>query len=154
MKTAAFVALCLAAATASSVAAEPKTWPFEPGKDTLSPDALLDLRHMNEDVAGETGWIALSDDGNSFVRGDGEPIRFWAVNTYLQDSLDEDELFEHFEFLAKRGVNMVRWHGQLPTQVEGSAITDINEKALDDLHKMVAAAKKAGIYVTVSPYYA
>ena len=137
----------------SSPAMAQDRWAFEPGRDELSPDALLDLRYLNEDVAGEHGFIKLSDDGDSFVRGDAEPIRFWAVGDTLYEKLELEPLKAHYEFLAKRGVNMVRWHGQIPSQAEGSKITDIDEKRLDDLFKMVAAAKSAGVYVTVSPYY-
>jgi len=42
---------------------------------------VLDLRYLNEEVAGEHGFIRLSPDGNSFVRGDGRPIRFWAASS-------------------------------------------------------------------------
>src|SRR5258705_917452 len=56
------------------------TWPFNPPEDKFAPDCLLDLRPMNEQTAGEHGVITLSPDGMSFVRGDGQPIRFWAAN--------------------------------------------------------------------------
>jgi hypothetical protein len=128
-------------------------WAFRPALDRLSDDALLDLRHLNEDRAGETGFVRLSDDGNSFVKGDGTPIRFWAVNSYEFRDLDLEQLTRHAEFLAKRGVNMARWHGQLPDRSEGSELGDIDEQALADLHKYVAAFNEAGIYLTISPYY-
>ena len=130
-----------------------ETYAFRPGVDDLGEDAVLDLRDMNEDEAGEGGFVKLSEDGNSFVRGDGEPIRFWAVNDYEFRDLDVEELTAHAEFLAKRGVNMARWHGELPSETEGAKLGDIDEKNLDDLHKYVAAFKRAGIYLTVSPYY-
>lgn len=129
------------------------TWAFEPATDALDHGSLLDLRSMNEDVAGEHGFIRLSDDGNGFVRGDGEPIRFWAVNDYNFRDLGLEDLKRHAEFLAKRGVNMARWHGQLPDRSEGAQFGDIDEQALDDLHKYVAAFRESGIYLTISPYY-
>ena len=85
-----------------------ETWAFRPGVDELDAGAMLDLRPLNETVAGETGFVRLSDDGESFVRGDGEPIRFWAINDYAFRNLDPDALEQHAEFLAKRGVNMAR----------------------------------------------
>jgi hypothetical protein len=128
-------------------------WVFDPPHDTFSPQSLLDLRHLNEDVAGEHRFIRLSPDGESFVRGDGQPIRFWG-GTVSPDASHAD-LDDHARFLAKRGVNMVRWHGHLaPTNNPNSLITDVNEQALDGLFYFVAAMKKQGIYVTVSPYYA
>ena len=60
------------------------TWPFLPQRDTFSPAAKFDLRGLNEKVAGQSGFVRLSPDGESFVLGDGSPVRFWAVNTYVQ----------------------------------------------------------------------
>ena len=130
-----------------------ETYAFRPGTDDLGDDALLDLRDLNEDEAGQGGFVKLSDDGNSFVRGDGEPIRFWAVNDYEFRDLDLEQLTEHAEFLAKRGVNMARWHGDLPDRGEGAKLGDVDDTALEQLHKYVAAFKRAGIYLTISPYY-
>ena len=64
-----------AAATGSS-----DMWSFHPERDTFRADALLDLRGLNEPIAGQSGFIRLSADKNGFVRGDGTPMRFWAVN--------------------------------------------------------------------------
>ncbi len=80
----ALAAMILLAATGAATAqgtrgkGQGETWPFLPERDTFRADALLDLRSMNEKVAGQGGFIRLSDDKNSFVRGDGTPIRFWA----------------------------------------------------------------------------
>ena len=64
--------------------AEAGTWPFLPQRDTFRPTAKFDLRPLNEKVAGQNGFVTLSPDGESFVLGDGSPVRFWAVNTYVQ----------------------------------------------------------------------
>ena len=65
-------------------AAEPAapTWAFEPARDRFESAALLDLRHLNEGVAGQSGFVRVDGRGG-FLRGDGQPIRFWAVNTGL-----------------------------------------------------------------------
>src|SRR5436190_1700236 len=118
----------------------------------VAADALLDLRGMNEPVAGEHGTIKLSADGMSFVRGDGQPIRFWAANVGGQSS--QENIDHQLRFLAKKGVNMIRLHRSIPNTKEGSKITDIDEKELDTIFKYVAAARKNGIYVTLSPYWA
>ena len=55
-------------------------WSFLPQRDSFRADALLDLRGLNEPIAGQSGFIRLSPDKNGFVRGDGVPVRFWAVN--------------------------------------------------------------------------
>ncbi|MFO0956568.1 MAG: hypothetical protein U0800_03765 [Isosphaeraceae bacterium] len=130
------------------------TWAFQPSRDTFSPDALFDLRSLNEKVAGEHGFVKLSKDGEGFALGDGSPVRFWAVTTYVQRDRSSEELAHHARFLAKRGVNMVRYHGEIePKGKEGNA-EEADPKALDQAWKLVAAMKKEGIYTTISPYWA
>ena len=76
---AAVILLAAAIAAPGQTARGPKageTWPFRPERDTFRADALLDLRSMNEPVAGERGFIRLSADRNGFVRGDGAPILY------------------------------------------------------------------------------
>ncbi|MEM7773674.1 MAG: hypothetical protein AAF327_24610 [Cyanobacteria bacterium P01_A01_bin.37] len=124
-----------------------------PNPDVFSEQSRLDLRDLNESSAGESGFIRLSDDGRNFVTGNNVPIRFWAVNSHVWKT-QPDKLTEHARFLAKRGVNMVRWHGHIPAVTDGSALTSINEQARDQLWRYVAAMKQSGIYVTISPYYA
>ncbi|MFW6189679.1 MAG: hypothetical protein ACOC7T_04520 [Planctomycetota bacterium] len=128
------------------------TWAFTPGRDTFSDRALLDLRDLNEEVAGQHGFVRTTGDGG-FVRGDGEPIRFWAANTSVWQVEDANLMYDHARFLAKRGVNTVRWHGSIEAKKEGSKLGDIDPQARDNLWRGVAAAKKAGVYTTLSPYY-
>ncbi|MBW8880366.1 MAG: hypothetical protein JF615_02760, partial [Asticcacaulis sp.] len=126
-------------------------WVFDPPADDFDPASQLDLRYLNEDTAGEHGFIKVSPDGGGFVRGDGQPIRFWGGTV----GDDRDRIDRHARFLAKRGVNMVRWHGNLaPTDRNDSQLTDVNEPALDRVFYLIAAMKKQGIYTTVSPYWA
>jgi hypothetical protein len=131
-----------------AAAAEEGRWAFQPAKDTFSPEALLDLRGLNEKVAGESGFVGRSKDGNDFVLGSGKAARFWALN----DGAFNKDLARHARFLAKRGINMVRFHGNItPT---GADLMSIDTKDRDHLWKGVAAMKQEGIYVTYSPYWA
>ena len=130
-----------------------RTWAFAPATDAFSASAGFDLRALNEKQAGEHGFIKLSKDGSGFVRGDGQPIRFWGGSDYTQRTPKMEDLEHHARFLAKRGVNIARWHGDLTVQKEGSKITDVNEKELDEVFKLVAAMKKEGIYTIISPYW-
>ena len=136
-----------------------RTWAFQPAEDTFSPDALLDLRYLNEKTAGEHGFIKRSPDGNDFVRGDGTPIRFWGGTTYVQRDAFRNgrdgwaDLRHHARFLAKRGVNIVRLHGSVVPKSEGSTITDVDRGAVDEVWRLVAAMKQEGIYCTISPYW-
>ncbi len=99
---------------------EPGSWPFVIKDDPFNPDSLLDLRLLNDHVAGERGFIKVNSDGD-FVYPNGTPVRFWAVNSGVgQDPnwrrplwpeiKSEPSLERHARFLAKRGVNLVRLH--------------------------------------------
>lgn len=131
-----------------------ETWAFEPARDALTAEALLDLSFLNERRAGERGWITVNEQGEFIHSDDGRPARFWAVNTFVQEQPGMEPLREHARFLAKRGVNMVRWHGMIQPKNPAAPFHSIDERALDELHRLVAAMKESGIYTTVSPYYA
>jgi hypothetical protein len=147
------IALLVSLLSTPASADTPVTWDFLPGPDNFSDAAVLDLSYLNERTAGETGFIRRSIGGAAFVQGDGEPIRFWALNTYVA-SKGMSELREHAQFLAKRGVNMVRFHGQIPqAEQSGGVLEAIDETERERLWQLVAAMKQEGIYVTFSPYY-
>ena len=129
------------------------TWPFSYDDRGFRSGALLDLRALNEKEAGETGFLRLSADGNSFVTGAGKPIRFWAVVSDIY-RLKPDDMAKHARFLAKLGVNMVRLHTQIAPTGKTSRVTDVNEKEIDGIWRAVSALKKEGIYTTLSPYWA
>ena len=133
--------------------ADPGTWAFEPDRDGFSSASLLDLSELNQKPAGRSGRVARSRDGGAFVDGAGQPLRFWAVNTSVQFRDDMAPVEEHARWLAKRGVNMVRHHGHLAPG-RGSKLTDVNQDDIDAAWRLVAAMKKQGIYVTLSPYWA
>jgi hypothetical protein len=133
--------------------AEPGRWAFEPAKDAFSADAMFDLRTLNEKSAGASGFVTVSKDGE-FLLGNGQPARFWAINTgaYNKNPQSTPDLARHARFLAKHGVNMVRFHGNITPA--GGNLTDIDAKERDNLWRLVAAMKKEGIYTTFSPYWA
>lgn len=146
-------------------AEEVSTWAFQPKPDEFSPQALLDLRSLNEKTAGESGFVRVDKSGD-FLLGNGKPIRFWAVNTnvgreqpYRPRPLwrkTEPNLARHARFLAKRGVNMVRCHAHVNPDLKANptaALTDINASERDWIWRTVAAMKKEGIYTTISPYW-
>lgn len=138
-----------------------ETWAFEPARDEFSPDALLDLRGLNEREAGEKGWIGIDARGD-FVAGDGTPIRFWAVNSNVsRDSSDRPlwkekrpDLARHARWLAKIGVNMTRCHGHINPDLRTQQPTDVNMAECEWIWRTVGAMKKEGIYTTVSPFWA
>lgn len=129
----------------------PATWAFSYPTQGKQGNPLLDLRSLNEKTAGESGFVQRTPDGNGFALGNGKPVRFWAVGSDVYRSSPE-EMARHARFLAKMGVNMVRLHTQIAP--ESGPITGVNEKEIDGIWRMVAAMKKEGIYVTISPYWA
>ncbi len=64
--------------TSAAVAGD-DIWAF-PGPTDSDGERVLDLRCLNEEVAGQSGFVHRSEDGNELLLGDGEPVRFWAVS--------------------------------------------------------------------------
>jgi len=128
------------------------TYAFDPPPDADSAQALLNLRTLNEAVAGQDGFVRLSPDRQGFVLGSGEPARFWAVNGYVFRKPPE-ATEAHARFLARRGVNMVRLHLDIPQLKNTQHIEQIDTDLLDRVHRYIAALKGQGIYVTICPYF-
>lgn len=129
-------------------------WVFPAADDTFTPKAAIDLPALlNQKIAGQSGFVRLSADRMSFVSGDGKPLRFWSVVAdgfrYKPAMMDI-----HAAWLAKRGVNMVRIHAIIPNFKPGAAVTDVNTEMIDNIFRWVAACKRNGIYVVISPYWA
>lgn len=122
-------------------------FPFAPGEDAFPTNSVIDLRPLNERYAGEHGRIEVS--GGQFVRsGDGQPVRFWAVNGPPSEAKDPAELRRLARLLAKYGVNLVRVHGPV--------FDDAGEPdpaRIRRVQEVVAAMKSAGIYTHLSVYF-
>ncbi|HEX3698261.1 MAG TPA: hypothetical protein VH374_23015 [Polyangia bacterium] len=132
------------------VGVAPDGWfPFEPDLDPFGVSPL-DLRWMNEKRAGDGGFIKVK--GESFIHEKtGQPVRFWAVNAG-PDVLKYDQagLDRLARFLAKFGVNMLRFHGPLWKDED---VGSIDPTKLDRLHALTAALKSQGIYLEISDYF-
>ncbi|MGH1487371.1 MAG: hypothetical protein ACRBCI_14245 [Cellvibrionaceae bacterium] len=126
-------------------------WSFEPASDAFSDTALWNLRSLNETIAGKNGYIKLSDDGNSFTLANGEAVRFWSINTNIVRSHSQQEHERHARSLAKRGFNMVRFHGAINSKTADLMQADVTE--IEKSWRLVATMKKQGIYTTLSPYW-
>lgn len=126
-------------------------WAFEPEPDTVTDEALLDLRSLNEQVAGESGFIKAAGDG--FQLGSGAPVRFWGVNSghRLCDSSDEVINYAARRW-AKGGINLVRLHGGLFDRA-GDDPTVVDHHKLERLHRTVQILKRHGIYTTLSHFF-
>jgi hypothetical protein len=135
------------------VGVAPEGWfAFEPDYDPLAPSApaALDLRGLNEAHAGDGGFIQAR--GPSFVHGkSGRPVRFWAIDAGSAVlNHDRPGLDRLARFLAKFGVNLVRFHGPL---WKDDDVTQLDPAKLDRVHALLAALKAQGIYLELSLYF-
>ncbi len=151
-RTASWVCALLLAMGAGITAAD--SWDFSPPPDTFDPASCLDLRSLNEQVAGISGFVKLSPDGSSFVLGDGTPARFWAINGRggPVDGGKADDIDHEARFLAKHGVNLMRVFVQLSPSDE--PVTHVNAQQISIAQQCVSIMKKYGIYTVISPYWA
>lgn len=133
--------------------AMPGTWAFEPDEDSFDKPSPIDLRGMNEKVAGESGWIKRTPEGD-FSLGNGKPVRFWSAVGGLVANGDDEANKAHAKHLAKRGINMIRLHTGIEPKGKDAKITDVDLVEIDHLQKLVAIMKQEGIYVTFNPYWA
>lgn len=120
---------------------------FEPGIDPFQ-DSPIDLRFLNEKQAGDGGFIQAR--GDRFVHEKtGREIRFWGTNCgpgLL--ALDDASLAYMARYFAKKGINIVRYHGA----VNDSDLRP-DQETIRLVHRFVTAMKKEGIYTCLSIYF-
>jgi hypothetical protein len=122
---------------------------FDPGADAAL-GSELDLRGMNESVAGEGGPVVAR--GASFGPSErGEALRFWGVNV-TDDALtfSPESMARMARGLAKRGVNLVRLQARLWADDD---IETIERGKLASVHRLAAALRENGIYLALSIYF-
>lgn len=121
---------------------------FDPDDDPFA-ESLLDLRGLNEPIAGANGWIRAQD--GAFVQGRSDtPVRFWGINVGSDVlTMDDATMAQAARFFAKQGINIVRYHGRItpPDQMV------LDERAGDRLLAWIHALKQEGIYTGLSLYF-
>lgn len=129
-------------------------WAFSYPESRSLDSGLLNLRYLNERFAGQNDFIQLSADGNSFVNGKHKEIRFWACNGgSMANGFDDKRLDSLARFLAKMGVNLIRYHGAINPKGKNTRITDVDTTEARNMWRCVAAMKKQGIYTVISPFW-
>lgn len=151
-----FTIVCVFCILGGIAFGQPKSqWIIDYEDDPFSEEALLDLRYLNEETAGENGFIRQTSNGRDFETFNGKPIRFWAVNGgESAKNMSDIELARYARFLAKIGVNLIRYHGSICSSKNGSNINDVDMVEINNIWRVVAAMKKEGIYTAISPFWA
>ncbi len=124
-------------------------WDWRPTTAGSEAPALVDLRSLNERIAGQHGWVRRA--GDKLLLGDGTPVRFWAVNSTGNAPLPV--LTQLADDLACRGVNLIRIHGGASKSLldfKSDRLDAVNREVIDQMHRAVVAARQAGIYTFVS----
>lgn len=128
----------------------PGGWVNFTNYETLFDPSPIDLRSLNETVAGERGFIGV--EGDQFVQ-DGRPIRFLGVGVDAEIAgMPREKIAQMAKFFARKGVNLVRYHSPI-IEKDGPDAGKIDPKALDDLFHLVEAMKKEGIFTHISIYF-
>jgi hypothetical protein len=126
--------------------AEEGWFSFNPSAELFTDGSVIDLRFLNEKVAGEHGRISVKD--GQFIRSqDQQPVRFWAVNGPPHD-LKGADLRCCARLLAKYGVNMVRVHGGYFDR-DG----EVDPAKVQHAVEIVDAMRAEGIYTYFSIYF-
>lgn len=121
-------------------------WNIQGEAETFT-DSPIDLSYLNEDLAGQDGFI--EKDGENFTTGKGEKIRFWGNGGLGSAVLNMDPRFYegYAKWLAKYGVNLIRVH--TPLFKSGDPKT-FDEKKINKIHALIYYMKQEGIYVKIS----
>lgn len=129
-------------------------WTFTYPAGKVPDSGLISLRYLNEPFAGKNGFIRLSKDGNSFVNGKGQEMRFWASNGgSLASEFTDKQLDTLARFLASKGVNLIRYHGAINPRGKNTELNQADTKEINNIWRCVAAMKKHGIYTVISPFW-
>lgn len=148
-----FVALALALQFAASAVGQEAPLPFRPFAPDPDPfrESPIDLRFLNQEVAGQDGFVVR--EGNRFVFSQSrEPVRFWGVVCQKNvDRLSHDRIDYMARRFAKSGVNLYRVLDHIGAGGEQDP-TAVDMRFLDNIHYIVSAMKKQGIYTHLDLY--
>jgi hypothetical protein len=130
----------------TNAAGDSDWFPFDPKPDPFT-DSPIDLRFLNEEFAGENGFIAAKD-GHFIHSATEQTVRFWAVNGPPQENSDRASMRHTARLLAKYGVNLVRRHGAVFNE-DGEPDPQSIKRAIAIVEEM----KTEGIYTHLSIYF-
>ena len=128
------------------------SWAFPADCPDPTAASPIDLRRLNETVAGQHGPLRLSRDGNRLEYADGKPFVAWVVHLphgydgkFTKDTWTAADYQRSARFLARLGVN-VGIIGAVNPAIGSADADTVAANVLDYTFHAVAAAKDAGIY--------
>lgn len=112
----------------------------------------LDMSHWLDAPAGEHGY--LKSIGGNFVFEDGTPAKFWGVNIASGRAYaDAAEARRWAAYLAKYGVNAVRFHKFSSHALKGNTSTQLDQVMFARLDEFSHYLREKGIYYGWSHIY-
>jgi len=110
---------------------------------------VIDLSFLNEDNAGESGFITVRD--GHFVDGNGKRIKFFGDNlTFSSCFPDKETATRIAASLAKKGMNVIRFHHMdmrsSPDGIWDESMEQFDPDQLDKLDWLIFQLKSYGIY--------
>ena len=113
----------------------------------------IDLSFLNEDVAGEQGFVTVKD--GHFVKGEGEPIRFFGTNLTFGSAFPDKEIATKIAArLAKMGMNVVRFHHldmrAAPSGIWDSTMLKFDPAQVEKLDWLIYQLKMHGVYTNLN----
>jgi len=113
----------------------------------------IDLSFLNEDVAGENGFIKVK--GGHFVDGSGKKTRFFGTNLTFSSSFPDKETATKIAArLSKMGMNVVRFHHMdmraTPDGIWDSTMLKFDPAQVDQLDYLIYQLKQHGVYTNLN----
>lgn len=123
---------------------------FRPNEDFAS--STIDASAWLDAPAGKHGFVQQK--GNKLVFEDGQHVQFWGVNIANGWPFAEaDEARRWARYLAKYGVNCVRFHKFTQPGLTGEVSTQLDPGRLDKMDFFSQQLRERGIYYGWSPIY-
>lgn len=121
--------------------------------EALSSSSVINAAEWLDAPAGKHGWLLM--DGNDYRFADGTPVKFWGVNICNMSAYPERVLADKWtSFLAKQGVNGVRFHKFTWEGTEPLPGSTVVEPKLFDKHDYFHfKLKEQGVYSGWSHIY-
>ena len=116
---------------------------------------VTDMSFLNEEVAGESGFITVKD--GHFIDGNGNRIRFFGTNLTFGNCFPDKVTATRFAArLQKLGMNVVRFHHMdnrsAPGGIWNKEMNDLDSGQMEKLDWLIFQLKQHGIYSNLNTH--